>query len=258
MRRAPRPDVAILPRGGFVAALTQLAGPVRVDRDRAPLKVATALDEAEVSRVWGEDPCLLPKAQKTEAEIAGTTEAHLRDGAAMLTLASETRSGIDLIKDDELMTDPAYLPLETRVRVATEEIRNARETTGRHTMYAFNITGDLDEMRRRHDLVRDAGGTCVMTSLNSVGLVGMVASLTILGLSSELLAKPDSAGDHPVDFDAAVPLDAGLDLREAGGEVGPARVADDQIADLLGAQPDPVEPEEPDPDEAPRGKALRR
>lgn len=41
-------------------------------------------------------------------------------------------------------------------------------------MYAFNITGELDEMRRRHDLVDTLGGTCVMVSLNSVGLVGMV------------------------------------------------------------------------------------
>jgi ribulose-bisphosphate carboxylase large chain len=41
-------------------------------------------------------------------------------------------------------------------------------------MVAFNLTGDLDEMRRRHDLVRDLGGTCVMASLNSIGLVGMI------------------------------------------------------------------------------------
>jgi ribulose-bisphosphate carboxylase large chain len=41
-------------------------------------------------------------------------------------------------------------------------------------MFAFNITGELDQMRRRHDLVRDLGGTCVMASLNSVGLVGMI------------------------------------------------------------------------------------
>ena len=41
-------------------------------------------------------------------------------------------------------------------------------------MYAFNITGDLDEMRRRHDLVLALGGTCVMVSLNSVGLAGMI------------------------------------------------------------------------------------
>ena len=33
---------------------------------------------------WGDDPCRLPKACKTEAEIAATREAHLRDGAAMV------------------------------------------------------------------------------------------------------------------------------------------------------------------------------
>ena len=42
-------------------------------------------------------------------------------------------------------------------------------------MFAFNLTGEIDEMRRRHDLVESLGGTCVMASLNSVGLVGMIA-----------------------------------------------------------------------------------
>jgi ribulose-bisphosphate carboxylase large chain len=41
-------------------------------------------------------------------------------------------------------------------------------------MYAFNLTGSLDEMRRGHDLVLNEGGSCVMASLNSVGLVGMM------------------------------------------------------------------------------------
>ena len=42
------------------------------------------------------------------------------------------RASIDLIKDDELMTDPGYLPLETRVRVAMEEIHAAEQVTGRN------------------------------------------------------------------------------------------------------------------------------
>ena len=95
----------------------------------------------------------------------GLDEVEYRD--VVRTLA---RSGIDLIKDDELMTDPAYLPLETRVRVATEEIRDAEELTGRHTMYAFNITGDLAGLKARHDLVVQAGGTCVMLTIPVMGL----------------------------------------------------------------------------------------
>ena len=53
-------------------------------------------------------------------------------------------------------------------------INRHADRTGRKTMFAFNITGELDQMRRRHDLVLAKGGTCVMASLNSVGLVGMI------------------------------------------------------------------------------------
>ncbi|MEU7811987.1 RuBisCO large subunit C-terminal-like domain-containing protein [Pseudonocardia sp. NPDC049154] len=80
------------------------------------------------------------------------------------------RASIDLIKDDELMTDPSYLPLERRVAVATEEIRAAEQITGHPTMYAFNITGDLAGLGRRHDLVVEAGGRCVMLNVPVMGL----------------------------------------------------------------------------------------
>ncbi len=53
-------------------------------------------------------------------------------------------------------------------------IDRAADRLGRKVMFAFNVTGDLDQMRRRHDIVRDLGGTCIMASLNSVGLVGMI------------------------------------------------------------------------------------
>jgi len=37
-------------------------------------------------------------------------------------------------------------------------------------MYAFNITGDLAGLRRRHDLVVEAGGRCVMLNVPVMGL----------------------------------------------------------------------------------------
>jgi ribulose-bisphosphate carboxylase large chain len=54
--------------------------------------------------------------------------------------------------------------------VATEEIRAAEQITGHPTMYAFNITGDLAGLRRRHDLVVEAGGRCVMLNVPVMGL----------------------------------------------------------------------------------------
>lgn len=79
-------------------------------------------------------------------------------------------SGIDVIKDDELMTDPRYLPLEKRVRIVGEELGTVAERTGHHTMYAFNITGDLAGLERRHDLVVNGAGTCVMLNIPVMGL----------------------------------------------------------------------------------------
>jgi ribulose-bisphosphate carboxylase large chain len=40
-------------------------------------------------------------------------------------------------------------------------------------MYAFNVTGEVDQMKRRHDLVVERGGTCIMVSLNGTGLAGV-------------------------------------------------------------------------------------
>ncbi len=73
----PRPPEALEP------ALRTLDGPVRLDRDTAPLRIADILTEAGIAISPGADPCLLPKACKTEAELAGARAAHHRDGAAV-------------------------------------------------------------------------------------------------------------------------------------------------------------------------------
>ena len=84
-------------------------------------------------------------------------------------------AGIDFIKDDELQSDGARCPFDERVRVVMRVIERRADESGRKVMFAFNLTGEIDEMRRRHDLVESQGGTCVMASLNSVGLAGMIA-----------------------------------------------------------------------------------
>lgn len=76
--------VTLRPPSAFVPGLRTLAGPVQVDRKTAPLAVTLELQEAGIAVVDGDDPCRLPKARKTEAEVAGLREAHLRDGAAVV------------------------------------------------------------------------------------------------------------------------------------------------------------------------------
>ncbi|MBV7379028.1 aminopeptidase P family protein [Maritimibacter dapengensis] len=78
------PDVSFTDVAGFANALAALTGPVRLDKGTAPVAVSQILSEAGVDVAWESDPCILPKARKTEAEIAGAREAHLRDAAAMI------------------------------------------------------------------------------------------------------------------------------------------------------------------------------
>jgi ribulose-bisphosphate carboxylase large chain len=84
-------------------------------------------------------------------------------------------AGIDFIKDDELQSDGPFCPFEARVAAVMRVINAAADRHGRKVMFAFNLTGEIDEMLRRHDAVVKAGGTCVMASLNSVGLTGFSA-----------------------------------------------------------------------------------
>lgn len=90
-------------------------------------------------------------------------------------VAALCAGGIDFIKDDELQADGPHCPFAARVRAVMAVVRDHAERTGRKVMVAFNLTGEVDEMRARHDLVRAEGGTCVMASLNSVGLAGLLA-----------------------------------------------------------------------------------
>ncbi|AUH65295.1 ribulose-bisphosphate carboxylase large subunit family protein [Paracoccus zhejiangensis] len=83
--------------------------------------------------------------------------------------------GIDFIKDDELQADGPRCPFEERLAAVMDVIDRHADRTGRKVMYAANITGEIDEMQRRHDLVANRGGTCVMVSLNCVGPAGVTA-----------------------------------------------------------------------------------
>ena len=81
-------------------------------------------------------------------------------------------AGIDFIKDDELMANPPHSPFDERVDAVMRVISAHADRTGKKVMYAFNVSDELDAMRRHYEKVVSAGGTCAMISLNSVGLAG--------------------------------------------------------------------------------------
>lgn len=122
--------------------------------------------------------------------IAGTRSATgVRQGALVGTIVkpsvglttAETAAlvaqlcaaGVDVIKDDEVSADSIHAPMAERITAVMRVIREHAERTGKEVMYAFNITDEVDAMRRHADQVEREGGSCVMASLNWIGHAGL-------------------------------------------------------------------------------------
>jgi len=90
--------------------------------------------------------------------------------ATAIQVSNLIGAGLDFIKDDELMADPPHSPFEKRVKCCMDVINRQADATGKKAMFAFNISGDIDDMKRRHDIVLAHGGNCIMLSLNWVGI----------------------------------------------------------------------------------------
>lgn len=88
-------------------------------------------------------------------------------------VAELVEAGIDFIKDDELQGNGGHSPLQDRIDAVMPVLHAYADRSGRMPMYAFNITDDLETMRRNHDAVLAAGGNCVMACINLVGLAGV-------------------------------------------------------------------------------------
>jgi ribulose-bisphosphate carboxylase large chain len=87
--------------------------------------------------------------------------------AIVKTLAE---AGIDFVKDDELLSSSANSLFEDRVDAVMKVINAHADKIGKKIMFAFNISGEMDEMMKRYEKIVNSGGTCAMVSINSTGL----------------------------------------------------------------------------------------
>lgn len=77
--------------------------------------------------------------------------------------------GLDLIKDDETLTDQAFCPLDERARLVLEALDEAKAQTGHTCLYAVNVTAGAHEVVERWDTVKQYGGNCVMIDVLTAG-----------------------------------------------------------------------------------------
>ncbi|WP_375260885.1 aminopeptidase P family protein [Palleronia sp.] len=133
----------------IVQALSQVSGPVRVDRDTAPYIFGHALEEGRVEIAWAADPVLLPKARKTEPEIAATRAAHLRDGAAMCTFLHWLSGAEARVLQGERVTEIDVVRALEEFRTATGTLQDISFETiagsGPHgAIVHYRVTQDTD------------------------------------------------------------------------------------------------------------------
>lgn len=166
-------------------------------------------------------------------------------------VGSLCEAGIDFIKDDEVMANPPYAPLAKRVAAVMRVVNAHADSTGRKVMVAFNVSDEIDAMRRHADMVEAAGGTCVMASINWVGFAGIetLRRHTRLALHGHrngfaMLARVPSFGMDFAAYQVFCRL-AGVDQLHVNGLAGKFWESDESVAASARACLEPIAGDDP-------------
>ena len=78
--------------------------------------------------------------------------------------------GLDIAKDDEMLCDVPWSPLERRARLVGDARKRAEEQTGSPKIYLANITDEVDRLLELHDTAVAGGANAVMVNGMATGL----------------------------------------------------------------------------------------
>ncbi|MBP2146606.1 ribulose-bisphosphate carboxylase large chain [Methanofollis sp. W23] len=83
--------------------------------------------------------------------------------------------GVDLIKDDETLTDQTFCPIDERLPAVMARLDEAKEETGRQVLYAVNISARADEIVGRAEHAIDLGANMLMIDVITSGFTALQA-----------------------------------------------------------------------------------
>lgn len=81
--------------------------------------------------------------------------------------------GLDIVKDDELLTDVPWSPLAKRAALLGAARRRAEQATGVPKMYMANVTDEVSRLAELHDVAVAAGAGSLLVNALPVGLSGV-------------------------------------------------------------------------------------
>jgi ribulose-bisphosphate carboxylase large chain len=79
------------------------------------------------------------------------------------------RGGLDLVKDDETLTDQSFCPIDERVEAVMSELSKVEDETGKKAFYAVNVTCGAEEILERAEDVIGRGANMVMVDVLTAG-----------------------------------------------------------------------------------------
>jgi 2,3-diketo-5-methylthiopentyl-1-phosphate enolase len=95
--------------------------------------------------------------------------------------------GVDLVKDDELLADPAFAPVADRAAAYRSALEDVAEETGHRARYVANVTTRLATLVDTAVAALAAGADAIMVNVFAVGLDGL-AMLAEASLGVPILA----------------------------------------------------------------------
>lgn len=85
------------------------------------------------------------------------------------------RGGLDLVKDDETLTDQRFCPMEERVEEVMAELDRVESETGKRAFYAVNVTAGADTILERAERAIDRGANMLMIDVLTAGFSALEA-----------------------------------------------------------------------------------
>ncbi|MGJ8625528.1 MAG: aminopeptidase P family protein [Sulfitobacter sp.] len=207
-------QVTVRAPGDLLTHLATLPGPVRLDKQSVPVIIADTLGDRTV---WGDDPCALLKACKNPAEIAGSAQAHLRDGAALCELLA----WLDAHPPGSLKETQVVTQLETcrRRDNALQDIsfETIAGTGPNGAIMHYRVTEETDStLEDGHLLVLDSGGqyldgTTDITRTVAIGVPSDEARVAFTRVLSGMIAMsrlrwPHGLAGRDIEMIGRVPL----------------------------------------------------
>jgi ribulose-bisphosphate carboxylase large chain len=83
--------------------------------------------------------------------------------------AAAVRGGLDLVKDDETLTNQSFCPLVPRLEAVMSALDKVEKETGKKAFYAVNVTAGADSILERAQAAVDHGANMVMVDVLTAG-----------------------------------------------------------------------------------------